>query len=285
MKNTKMETKYEIDARILLQLQQLQQMQLSMMDKLHEICCANKIEYYIIAGTLLGSIRHGGFIPWDVDVDVAMTRDNYRKLKDFCNSTNNLTGFDFVNYEKDPLCHTGHGFFVCRSSDVRFVGGGAKYGAFIDIFPLDKAPEDSYLQKKHAQKIAFCKKLIRLVAQSSNTSGSNAFFKWLPKFFLRCLCKIYPLARMNAKLETIMQEYSNSSSRCLCSMYFQSYEKQCMDRDVYGTPKLVKFEGRWYFAPARSEQCLVRTYGDYMKVPTKEEIDWQLKRYFGCKSI
>lgn len=105
-------------------LKRLQQVQLEVMDKLHEICCENKIEYYIIGGTLLGSVRHGGFIPWDVDIDVAMTRENYRKLKDYCNSRGDLGDFEFVDYEKDFSCHTNHGFFVCKNIETRSVGGG-----------------------------------------------------------------------------------------------------------------------------------------------------------------
>ena len=64
-----------------LELKELQAIILKTMKTIHTFCVDNNIEYYIIAGTLLGSIRHGGFIPWDDDIDIAMTRDNYEKFR------------------------------------------------------------------------------------------------------------------------------------------------------------------------------------------------------------
>lgn len=58
-----------------------QKLQLKMMKMIHQVCVENNIEYYIIGGTLLGSVRHKGFIPWDIDIDIAMTRANYQKFK------------------------------------------------------------------------------------------------------------------------------------------------------------------------------------------------------------
>lgn len=142
------------------------------------------------------------------------------------------------------------------------------------------------MQKKHAKKIARHRKFIHWVSQSCKQSGSNAFLKFFPKLLLRCLSRVYTLAHMNAKLDVIMQEYNGSSSKYLCSMCSHySYDKQCMNKDVYGVPELVKFEDRQYFAPAQRAEYLKKIYGDYMRMPTQEEIDRQIRGYFGDKFI
>lgn len=266
-----------IDKDILIQLQNKQ---LEVMDELHKICILNSIEYYIIGGTLLGSVRHSGFIPWDVDIDVAMTRCNYEKFKAICNS-DKLSSFSFVNYEKDPYCHTNHGFFCKKYTSIESVGGGAKYGVFVDIFPLDNAPLDKKLQQKQAKAIKLNQKIVRYIIQSFRKSGKHASLKFLPKLCLRLFSKVYTIQFINKKLDKIMMKYDMINTPFLCSMCSHySYEKQCMPKEVYGKPELVVFEDRHYFAPAMIDTYLKNIYGDYMKIPSKEEQEEYLDLFF-----
>lgn len=257
----------------------LQNKQLEVMDELHKICVSNSIEYYIIGGTLLGSVRHRGFIPWDVDIDVAMTRCNYEKFKEICNSK--CSSFFFINYEKDPSCHTNHGFFCKKYTSVESVGGGSKYGVFVDIFPLDNAPSDKRLQKKQAREIKLNQKIIRYIIQSFQKSGKYAYLKFFPKLCMRLFSNIYTIQMINKKLDKIMMEYDIIKTPFLCSMCSHySYEKQCMPKEVYGKPELVDFENRRYFAPAMRDTYLQKIYGDYMKIPSKEEQEKYLELFF-----
>ena len=67
-----------------IELKAIKSIQLEMMDEIHKICVRNGITYYMIAGTLLGAVRHGGFIPWDADVDIAMPREDYERFGVLC---------------------------------------------------------------------------------------------------------------------------------------------------------------------------------------------------------
>ena len=262
-------------------LRLLQKEQMKVMDEIHEICSKNGIEYYIIAGTLLGSIRHKGFIPWDVDMDVAMTRPNYNKFKEICECMDMSSEYKFIDFTKDKMCHTNHGFFCDCNSHLNSVGGGSKYGVFIDIFPLDKAPEDEQLRKKHASRIKFLRKWFYYSCRSFEDSGNLSFIKKIPKYVIRFISKFYSIERLNYKIDSVMQMYNDTDSNILCSMCSKySYEKQCMDKSIYGVPTLLNFEDKQYYGVEQPKVYLTRLYGNYMKMPSIEEQNKYLGRLF-----
>ena len=89
-------------------LKKLQETELEILIDIDDFCRKNNIKYSVYAGTLLGAVRHNGFIPWDDDIDIAMTRNEYRK---FCNlfAEKPMNGYYFENYENDNYCGTCHG--------------------------------------------------------------------------------------------------------------------------------------------------------------------------------
>lgn len=254
------------------ELPRLQKEQLHVMDVLHRLCEQNSIRYYIIGGTALGSVRHKGFIPWDVDIDVAMPREDYMRFQKVAEAQS-PNGYSFVDFKTDVCCHTSHGFFVYKSDDVSAVGGGSKYGIFIDIFPLDTAPNSVKEQKKHASHIKRLRFWQVYFYRANAKTGKQTTIKLIVKPALRLLQKIYPLNRLNQYIESIMMKYHNLKDEkywcSMCSHY--SYSKQCMEKDIYGAPTLYKFEDRQYYGPEKIEKYLELLFGDYMKLPSKEE--------------
>lgn len=133
-------------------LRQLQKIEIEMLLEIDRICRKHKINYTIIGGTLLGAVRHGGFIPWDDDADVAMLRPEYERFCKVCEEELDNTRFYFQDMDNTPGYRWGYGKF--RRKDSLFLRENQEHmpyeqGVFIDIFPQDATPDNAVLRRLH----------------------------------------------------------------------------------------------------------------------------------------
>lgn len=131
------------------QLRQIQLIQLEMLVEVDRICKKCGIKYNIIAGTLLGAVRHGGYIPWDDDADVALLRPEYEKFREACKTELDQTRFYFQDHRNTKGYRWGYG--KLRRKNTLFLRENQehmpyKQGIFIDIFPLDGVPDNYFLR-------------------------------------------------------------------------------------------------------------------------------------------
>ena len=267
-------------------LREVQKIQLKIMDEIHRICEQSGIRYYIIGGTALGAIRHGGFIPWDVDIDIAMHREDYER---FIYEKSSLLDakFECHHYKKDTDYYPPHALVALKNSELiqkdDYLNPNLKrYGIFIDIFPLDNAPDKISARNKQAKELK--KKNTQKQRKIGITYSENSsIVKMLKKIVkLRYISKSWD--RINSEQEKIMKRYSKEATSCWCSMASHySYEKQCMPKEIYGEPTLIKFEDRYYYAPEMLDEYLKRIFDDYMKLPSKESQQKQLDYFVSAK--
>lgn len=258
------------------EFKKLQQAQLEIMDEIHRVCCENNIVYYMIGGTALGAKRHGGFIPWDLDMDIAMPRADYERFAEICDYALSER-FVYRNYKNTQNHIRPHSIVCIRNTSLtlkndKFNSPPKSYGAhgiYMDIFPLDVAPEDEKLQKKQSSRIKRIKKikLLKIAYRFGNDLKNRVVKPIISKMIFWTNINI-----LNKKFDKECRRYENSGSPLWCSMASRyKYSKQCMPASVYGKPKLIKFEDREYFAPEKLEDYLERIYGDYMKLPPESE--------------
>ena len=254
------------------EFKKLQQTQLEIMDEVHRICVENSIEYYIIGGTALGAVRHGGFIPWDLDIDIAMRRNDYDRFKEVCAEKLN-SRFCYRDYTNTKDFTHPHAL-VCINNTVlvnKFDKFNPKYenlGIYLDIFPLDEAPAKPQKQEKQKKKILQIKNKKRCKVAFSYGDGKC---KDIVKQIISKSMFWTSIDKINAEMDACMRRYNGEKTGLLCSMASHySYNKQCMSEDVYGKPQLVAFEGREYYAPAQLDTYLKLIYKDYMKLPPVE---------------
>lgn len=130
-------------------LRKIQMVQLEMLIEVDRICKKCGIHYNIIAGTLLGAVRHGGYIPWDDDADVALLRPEYEKFRQACKTELDTTRFYFQDHRNTKGYRWGYG--KLRRKNTLFLREYQEHmpyqqGIFIDIFPLDSVPDNYFLR-------------------------------------------------------------------------------------------------------------------------------------------
>ena len=247
--------------------------QLELMKMVDELCSKLNLTYYIIGGTLLGAVRHGGFIPWDPDIDIAMPREDYEKMREYW-ASNPSDRYFYQHYSTEKNHCSPHAMIKIKNSHVVIGNHETRFnpaydGIYLDIFPLDNPPENKKLQEKQMRKIKRIRNIIYL--KSGCVYKENNLIIRLIKRAISVLLTPVSFRHENKKLDVVMQEYNNPASEYLVSMASRySYWKQLMPKTVYGTPIRINFEGLLLAAPAETEDYLTRLYGDYMKLPSEE---------------
>lgn len=251
-------------------LRELQLLQLNAMKEIHTVCVKNNITYYIIAGTLLGAVRHGGFIPWDDDIDIAMMRNDFEKFKSIFSKEFDIEKYFLQHYGTDVDFRPAL-MRVCIKGTILDLPSEYHLknckNSYLDIFPLDNVPDDMNYRRKQVKDMRNIAKIIKL--KLYRFYEENSVFKKKAKQLISFFLSIYPLKFLQKNIVNIMTRYDNEKTKCVASMASQySYFKQTMDRRIYGNPILVKFEDTFLFAPENKEKYLIQLYGeDYMKIP------------------
>ena len=131
--------------------QKIQSIELGILREVSEICSENKIDFYLIEGSLLGAVRHGGFIPWDDDIDIGMPREDYERFLSII-SDKLPSHLSLKSYKFDSDFHSYYARIVDNRTKVipEYLKFSGRYtGVWIDIFPLDGAPKSALWRKFH----------------------------------------------------------------------------------------------------------------------------------------
>lgn len=255
-------------------IREYQLAQLELMKMVDELCSELNLTYYIIGGTLLGAVRHDGFIPWDPDIDIAMPRKDYETIRNYFDE-NESERYFYQHYSTEKNHLSPHALIKIKDSHVMFKSADTPYkpkydGIYLDIFPLDNAPLSQKLQKRQMQRIKWLKKIIYFKA--GYTYPSNNLITIIMKKCISVLLTPWSFSFLNKKLDKTMQKYNGKSSEYWVSMASHySYWKQLMPKSIYGKPERINFEGLSLLAPAQTHDYLTRIYKNYMELPPEEQ--------------
>ena len=255
--------------RIKLTLDQIKACELAILDNVSAFCEKNNIRYYLCGGTLLGAIRHKGFIPWDDDIDICMPRPDYECfIKLYSNKNTNYT----VISNRLGTLSAPFTKVVDISTEVhnKYDTSDRTEHLWIDIFPVDGLPEDLNKVKTIYDKCNIYRHIL-LLSDSILGEGTSIFRKYM-KYILKPLANLYGKQRCINNIERIAMSYEYGSTPYIGGITNGLYGVgERMKLSEYEVPILVEFEQRQFPTFSCWKQYLTNLYGKYMVLPPKNK--------------
>lgn len=258
---------YEVPAR----MKRIWAMELEMVKRFVEVCEEHHLHYWMMGGTLLGAVRHKGFIPWDNDIDLAMPRADYNRLLEI-----GPTAFQAPMFFQTPVTD-GARFFntyvKIRNSDGTAATweefeSGMNCGIFIDIFCLDEIPDSPQERKVYFRRLACLTKMRRFVMDIPPKGGMMNKVKYaFQKAVYQCVYHGPDAAELYRIYQREAGRYAGTGSLQLAHRDFGYHEKFIWNKRDWEETVLLDFEDLKLNAPAGYDAVLKRQYGDYWIIP------------------
>ena len=252
-------------------LNELQQKLLNMLSWFHDFCEKNNLKYYILYGTLLGAIRHKGFIPWDDDIDVGMPRDDYEKfLKITFNRTfQNYLVESYHNKNKD-FYYTFAKIYDTNTTLIEYAKKNITRGVYIDVFPLDGLSSELKTAKRHLKRLVLRKNFF--YTRVTGLNKKRAFYKNAAIVISNIIPnRCFNNLKLIKKIDLMSQRYQFETSSFVGSLHSGEGMKEILPKDYFGIAKEYSFEGLKVFGPEKYDEYLKHFYNNYMQLPPKEK--------------
>ena len=258
------------------QLKLLQEIELENLRMLMEICEKNHLRYYLIGGSLLGAMRHGGFIPWDDDIDVGLPRPDYNRFvqiaKDYLPAH-----MDIKTMTSDPNYKCYFTRLINNKKKIYWDHGQytAVIGVWMDVFPLDGLPENPLLRKMQVFRVKLAKALYKFTQidyVSTNRTNRPLSERVLIRFAqLTRIGRLMNADRRLQKLDRALQRYDYDTSAYAWNFSGCYGQREIVPHIQLGGSRTAEFEGMQVSIPEAAEAYLTSIYGDYMKLPPEDQ--------------
>jgi len=255
------------------ELRNVQLIELDILIEFDRICRKNNIKYTLAGGTLLGAIRHNGFIPWDDDIDVSMLRKDYDKFlkvqeKELKHEKYVIEAMDISDdcwrlYAKLKRKNTTYSDIASnRSIDEQQI--------WIDIFPIDNIKNNNFFSKLYYMRVYILKILMMYKSgyiKSSNDKRKNKLVK-----YIKIISKFYNINSLKRRLNKYIQKYNNLDTDYLACFAGVYARKEIVKKEYYynGIEEHL-FENNNFYILKEYDKYLTHFYGDYMQLPPAEQ--------------
>lgn len=282
---------YEVSA----QMKRIWAMELEMVERFVAVCNEYCLEYRIMGGTLLGAVRHKGFIPWDNDIDILMPRKDFNRLLEIGPDV-----FEAPMFFQTPV--TEQSRYFCTYAKIRNEKGtaasvydyenGINCGIFIDIFCLDEIPDSSLGRKLYFRRINEIAKMQRFAFHKNlKKGGINEIKLFLQKMVYRFIYKGPDAAELFMIYQDAAGRLAGKNRKQVAHQAFGFHENFIWDKKEWDSFVMLEFEDLLLKAPAGYDAILRHQYGDYMMIPEDKSThdylefnpDIPYREFFGVK--
>lgn len=260
-------------------IRDLQLVELDILKEFLRICEKYHLRYYALGGTLLGAVRHKGFIPWDDDIDIGMPRPDFIRFEQIVEKEL-PEYFHYNSFGRTP----GYTYYVPRMTDgrVKVIDTSAtvhkEKEAWIDIFPLDGMPGGKYVRKIHCFRLLLARVRLNYSLFSTNIDLKKANRPFYEKLLIWAgsilpVEKIFKTEKELARLDRLMKKYPYDESPYMVNFMGIHKLKEMFHKKYYGSGARYSFEDVELMGPEDFDHVLCQMYGEYWNPPEKAEMN------------
>lgn len=259
-----------------LNLNEIQKHALGCMIYFDKICRKYNLKYTLGYGSLIGAVRHKGFIPWDDDLDVLMLREDYEKLKKvFLNNEEVHDKYKFLCYENNKEYYYTIGRMVDTETKIEFTNGCKnveEMGVFIDIYPLDYIVNNKY-------KIYLISFLMDFIIRGlfinntnfSSIKGKTILHEYIKKYILKNIYSFIGNKRLFLLYKILFNSLKNETENLTCLWNGNLIKKIKYPKKYFTNMKEIDFNNKRFFITEDYDDLLKISYKNYMKLPPIED--------------
>ena len=254
----------------------LQKVDLDITMEIVRICERHNIEYFITSGTMLGAIRHKGFIPWDDDIDIGMMRDQYEKFLSVAEG-DLPSHLKLVNYRNTPEYH----YYISRVVDTetlveeeRMAEGEKLTSVSVDVYAIDGSPNNLLLRKIYYFRVMYHRAMMSLCYKDSIDRKRK---RSTPEKILLWVMERIPVEKMTTpykqkcKIDKLLRSNDVYKSKFIGDLMGAYRTKEMMPAEYFGKGAYYQFENETLRGPEKYHEYLTHMYGDYMQLPPVEQ--------------
>lgn len=246
--------------------------ELSVLKKLAQICEELNLRYFLFYGTLLGAVRHQGFIPWDDDIDIAMPREDYETLVQYLiDHEQQLYPYKVMSYRSN----SDYIYPICRFCDTRYYidyRGTTEYGLglFVDIYPFDGYGNTQKEKAKLYRKSWILNRLVFQAGMKSFEKSETASWRTPFKYLIYGTAKLIGCRKLLPMLDNWARQRSFREDAWVdCVVWMPT--RGGFPRELFDETAYIRFEDQDFAVPAAYDRLLTLRYGDYMKLPPEKD--------------
>ena len=255
-------------------LRKAQLLMLKILKEVHRVCEDNGIRYFLSDGTLIGAVRHNGFIPWDDDLDIGMLREDYEKFIDFAPEK---FGKEFCLQIYKTDCGYGYQYGKVLLSGTKWIEHVATHttrlyaGIYIDIFPYDKIPTGRLKQEFLSFTYKFWKSQVLIKQKYVFYRDIHGFFHKSYFIVKKAIGLLFSLDYLVKKRDSICIRYKDRDKNFCITKYGGNFWKNQNRYESFANLVLHTFEDSEFYIPSDYDSILTNLYGDYMTLPPLEK--------------